>query len=339
MKKKSLIIASCSILLVTSLSVFMACQKEDSLIKNQDKSVTIPFFKNAHEYSVMRNKVFSFSHKELKAYELSNGYESFGRACEDLYYSIDPKDFKSVDQIKQYVEKHKEYLQLIEGSDGELTLEVVDHNNPYRYFINTDRLFQIDTVVYKVVGDYIMSAPISSISKLKSINLGNISSIKSDTEVHLMNYKIAEPSDRLKDATYNCGTNPGDGQVTNGSERVITTLGIYMDDVVWAGTCLYSHYIVRGYHKVIFWFRYDRDLSTDIDIAEDYYINAWNRIQGSFVKNFDSIQESAIEGDLGYSWVCTPGYCPHNFHFGGYVFKAQSEYTDEVTISCHPELF
>lgn len=340
MKKQSLVYTSSSILLVLFLTIFFACQKEDALIESQENPESIAVFKSGDAYINFRNTVFSYSYEELVAYEESMGYKSFGRSCEELYYSIDPQEFQNVDQVKEFVEKHKEYLQLIQGSDGDLTLEVVDYKNPYRYFINNEKLFQIDNVVYKVIGDFILSTGIDNITKLKTINLENISSFEEDIEVSFLNYKQPELPNKLKDDTYNCGTNPGTGTVTNGGERTKIELDIYMDDVIWAGTCLYSHYLVRPYNRFLgIWYWCNRDLEADINVAEDYYINAWTRIMDSYSKDFDEVDEQKLEGDVGHSYVSTPGFCPHYYHFGGYEFTGQSDETDAVTISCNSGLF
>ena len=64
--------------------------------------------------------------------------------CEELYFRINPEEFKSVEQVKDFLASNSEYLQLIEDEDGELTLETLLFKNPNRYFINKDKMFQIN---------------------------------------------------------------------------------------------------------------------------------------------------------------------------------------------------
>ena len=56
--------------------------------------------------------------EELNAYEDSKGYKSFGRKSEQLYAGTDFEKFKSIDEIKAFVESNSEYLKIVEDGFG-----------------------------------------------------------------------------------------------------------------------------------------------------------------------------------------------------------------------------
>ena len=320
--------------------IFTACLK-DNFNSDQDIHPDVPFFKTSDDYKNSRSRIFSFSLQELKEYEDSRGYKSFGRTCDELYKSINPEDFKDLAQLTEFVEEHKDYLQLSQGSDGYLTLEVVDYKNPYRYFVNEERLFQISTEVYKVIGDYYLITDEKNIDVLRSINLGNIEQFVDDTQIRTFKYRNTDNNLRLKDDTYNCGTTDQDDDQTDDRERIAINLSIHMDDIIYASTCVYSHYLVKAYRRTIFWFAVDRDLYAHIDVTNDWYTNAWFRTSGTYTKNFDSIDESKLEEDIGFHWLSTKPntYFPHYYHWGGYYFDAkQDECSYTVNLSCNEGL-
>lgn len=76
---------------------------------------------------------------ELKLYEESKCFVSFGRECEDFYNNIDFEQFQSLEEMEAFVQENSKYLIFRKDGKGETYLETVLSNNSDRYIINSDK--------------------------------------------------------------------------------------------------------------------------------------------------------------------------------------------------------
>lgn len=160
--------------LLIALIIINGCTKEKDTIIGDSNDGQIASFKSTEEYNDYRKVVFSLSFAELRVYEESKGYKSFGRACDELYLSIDPNKFKNTDEVIKFVEEHSKYLQLISQPGGEFILETVNYDDPYRYFYNEEGIYQIGSNVIKKLQGYLVSTDRNNLNNLKTIDNNNI---------------------------------------------------------------------------------------------------------------------------------------------------------------------
>ncbi|MEA1878224.1 MAG: hypothetical protein U9N86_15375 [Bacteroidota bacterium] len=317
-------------LIIISIAISLSsCSKHELSTDSISDHSTVPIFKSGISLMDYSKAIFSLSYEERIAWEDSHGYRSFGSICEELYLSIDPADFKSIQEVKQFVSKHSKYLQLIEDEDGRLTLEVVDYKNPYRYMMNKDKMFQIDNSAYKISGDYILSTDVGNIEKLRTQDAQNLDFSNKDG-IKVWKYNNNLENNRLKDATYNYGTSlDPPAKETNGNYRTKVELDEYMWDNY--GTMIYTHYLVRAYKYVWpVWYWNTRDLTVEVKVAEDYYISpTWDRFIMEDAHT-DSKTGNNLSTNVGEYIVSAPGSVPHIHHWGGYFIKATSDKTDDV---------
>jgi hypothetical protein len=316
---------------------FHSCTKQDvTIISNAGISSKIPNFKSVESFNDLKNKVFSFTYEELKTWEESQGYKSFGRTCEELYYSVKPTDFKNIEEVKEFVAKHSDLLQLLVDSEGRLTLEVVEYNNPFRYFMDKDGMFQIGTTVYKLIDDNIASTSVENLRKLEVLNSQNLSS-REDSTIKVFNYKISHTPNGLKDVAYDCGIQDS-AHMDNDRNRTHYELNLYMEDL-GLGTQIRSHYLVRPYYYTWpIWYWCTRTISAEIKVAEDYFVSpSWSRFSETYSNS--GTLAGKLEGDLGQWVVAGLPWVPHIFHFGGRYFWADTPSTPSISHSCHSELF
>ncbi len=79
-------------------------------------------------------------------------------------------NFKSQDEIFNYVNHNAEYLQLLKNSDDTTyTIEPTYYKNPNRYLLSKDNIFIIDTMAVKCFEEGEITAPVSHIEELKKI--------------------------------------------------------------------------------------------------------------------------------------------------------------------------
>jgi hypothetical protein len=315
---------------------FFSCSKSDITQKmDSDQTLKVPSYKTVESLIDLRKTIFSLTHEERMAYEDSHGYKSFGRICDELYFSILPSKFNSIEEAKTFVADHSEYLQLIVGEDGSLTLETVDYNNPYRYFMDINKMFRIGNSMYKVFDANIASTTVEDAEKLKSLTSENLSSLN-DEKITVFNYKFSNRDNQLKDVALNCGTHL-DNSVDNDRNRTHYELDIYEMDQ--SGTMVYSHYLVRPYYKTLgIWYWCQRTISADIKVANDYYVTpTWGRITETYYNSGELAY--SLSGDLGVYWISAPNSVPHIFHFGGYYILADTPSTPSISDQCNAGYF
>ena len=101
------------------LCFFTACNKENKIIENSNQFLdNIVSFENKADYYSTMNLVVQMNENELKKYEEARGYASFGRLSEEFYRNLKLDDFKTLDEIKSFVEDNSNFLQLIEDENG-----------------------------------------------------------------------------------------------------------------------------------------------------------------------------------------------------------------------------
>jgi hypothetical protein len=309
-----------------------SCSKSDITPKtNSEQALNVPTFKSGESFIELGKTIYSFTHEERKKYEDSHGYKSFGRICDELYFSILPSKFKSIEEAEKFVSEHSEYIQLIPNDDGSLTLETVDYNNPYRYFMDINKIFRVDNSLFKVFEESIATTDSENLDNLMSLTAVNLSSLN-DEKIKVVNYKISGRENRLKDDALNCGSHK-DNHVDNGDQRTHYELDIYEMDQM--GTQVYAHYLVRPYNKVLgIWYWCQRTISATIKVANDYYVSPlWDRTKDTYYEGGELAY--SLSGNIGEKWISAPNSVPHICHFGGYYIWADTPSTNAVTDQCH----
>lgn len=151
----------------------------------------------------------------MEQWEKSKGIKSFGKYCDELYLNSDFESFNSLGEIKAYIEKNKKYLQLIEDENGDLRVETILYNNPKRYLINHDMMYQVGDTIFKVFPQGIAVESSKNISKLKKLTNEAFLSSNYHKQKNLSKSEIIS---NLKNTNSDCGTY-NDGRSTNGNNR------------------------------------------------------------------------------------------------------------------------
>jgi len=152
------------------LVVFNSCTKEqveedfNSPINND-----MLVFNTVEEYNSAIEKTNSFNHDELLAWEEAQGYKSFGRLCDEFYYSMEPDSFKKIEEINEYVEKHGEFLVLQNDQFGDRYCFPMEYDDKQRYIYNMDKMYAIKDSVYRKVDEVIVYTNIKHFSILQRI--------------------------------------------------------------------------------------------------------------------------------------------------------------------------
>jgi hypothetical protein len=114
------------------------------------------------------------TYEERLVWEKSKGFTSIELEAERLYESIDPEQFKSVDEVKSFVEKNSHLLKLVEDENGEFTLKTCLCNNTLKYLANPNGFFQISDSIYKVYNEGTISVDFDNYEELKNLDFNDV---------------------------------------------------------------------------------------------------------------------------------------------------------------------
>lgn len=164
-------------LATTVLTVFNSgCSKDKELVPDVETAKTeMLVFKDYEEYAQAVSKTNSMTECELVEYEQSMGYKSFGRVCDEFYYSININKIKSIEDIHQMVEVNCKYLTFHTDYTGETYCLPQEFDNEARFVINEEKMYVIGNYAYKKLDRVLVSSEIQNIAQLKQIeNVGEV---------------------------------------------------------------------------------------------------------------------------------------------------------------------
>jgi hypothetical protein len=306
------------------LVIFNSCTKEQT-----EQTIDIPVknemlvFKTIEEYSAAIEKTIAFNHEELVAWEDAQGFKSYGRICEEIYFSINFELFNSFDEIRDVVKKNNQYLTLVKDDNDEYVLEHFLYNNPSRYIINSDRMFQIKDNVYKVFEKAYAYTNIENIDELIRLNELNLTFNNDYPKITIVN---SNPNIESKDAANNCGSGEKSKPSDNDRDRIRLTIGAHQPPAGAGGwSVARCYYLIRPYKKIlgIWYWVSGRTMRASIKIALDYLTpGGWDR--SILIKTYHDVYASKLE-DEGVAWVYF-GQTDYNLmvHFGSYDCWASS---------------
>lgn len=324
MKVKSLnhlIICFLSLILIS----FNSCKKEDQYLEELNEyrvKNNMLVFSSINDYNKLLKRTIEFSHEELVVWESSIGFKSYGRISEDIYFSINPESFLNNEDVFSFVEKNKNYLYLNKDENGEFELEHYLFNNPERYIINKDRMFQINDIVYKVFDRGYAYTNEKNLEKILNIREDELTNDNCVQEIIFKNYN--SENNGIKDSENWCGSGEINARSTDGNDRVKLTIWAHQPP---AGAYGYSvargTFSVRPYKRVLgIWYWCERTMKADIKMAIDYLApRDWQRIYGNV-----SFYEKAwkLEGEMYESVYFGSTDFDINVHFGSYDCWASS---------------
>lgn len=168
MKVKSLL----TLIISTLVVLLSSCSKEypETLLdSNIISDSEILVFKSIEDFQSTINKVNQMSQSELEKYEKSIGFKSFGRICDEIYYSIEPDSFKDIYEIKEFVSKNSNFITFHTDKTGDTYCLPQEFNNKERYVFNTEKMYVIGNYVYRKIEDTLVCSDIKNLTTLKNI--------------------------------------------------------------------------------------------------------------------------------------------------------------------------
>jgi hypothetical protein len=271
------------ILSLVFLSLFIilsSCNKEEEIKNSNDdllgstKKAVSPNVRCFENYDELYEEILTLSEMsfvDLCAYETLNGFNSFGKSSEKVYYSIIESDTSlSYAEVSEYVSEYSDYLGLEEDSIGEYYFEPKMSCSIYRYIMNKDRIFQVGDTLFKIFDNKYATCESKYYDDLLKVTEEDLRGIGDGDLPGISGHLIIVPTQHS-----GSGTNLGwelEKIATNGRERVRATL-TYSNHYSSGQT---RYYVVtlttRGLHRTLgVWFWCKRTISQNI--GADFYIN------------------------------------------------------------------
>ena len=348
MKTKYLTLAITFVVIIA----MSACKKDQSIPQDSktDPSTKILTFKNMEEYQQTLKEFSSLTSDQRAAWEDAKEFKSFGRACDEVYKNAHPENFTSIAEFNDLVVKNSDYLYLEKLANGELSLETVVSRSKDRYFLNKDKMYQIDQSVYKVLEQGVASTKVENIEKLKTVNEKNFYAYSKDSEINIeVNaLKGYATNNQLKDVAYDCGPTAVDDYESSGNNR--TEMWIDCGRSSYTNTTAWTWYSVRAKKRGAFflpWILCTRTISFDLKTRVDYktviatvpnpdlWIWTWNTAPFADHDNGTSAQilEKTLYAPPVNGTVLNTGLYP--YHFGGYDCWGDTPSSPTVNLECH----
>lgn len=167
------------LLLAVAVIISVSCTQE--LISKEPSHKQAPpnvaegmrYFDDFNEAIAEAEKLNELNLDELIKYEESIGFNSFGKLADVAYEQVlsDSSSYSSMNDEIEAISLFPQYLYLIsDEKQEEYTCETRLYNNPYKYIINEDFMFQVKDKLVKVFESGILYANIDDYPTLMQIN-------------------------------------------------------------------------------------------------------------------------------------------------------------------------
>ncbi len=146
-----------------------SCSKtSDELASVASIKQDILTFKTTEEFNTTVQKVNSMKIEERSAWEKSQGFKSFGTICDEFYATIEPQNFKTIEQVNDFVFANSDKIQIYKNAAGDPYCEVQEFDNSARYLMNKDKMYIVGLTVVKQFAEGTVSTDIANIEVLKN---------------------------------------------------------------------------------------------------------------------------------------------------------------------------
>ena len=276
----------------------------------------------------------SMNQTELLVYQQEHGYQSYGVLCDSLYYEV-AADSLNTDLVISKTNTYSDYLELVQDSENinEMVLMANFEQSPLYYLMNLDRMYIVDTMVYKVFKEGVLCANVSNTDNLKDIDLFS----EADGMSGIISIGAGSGTGSGGSGSGGSGTSHDAGtyrseRATNGNNRTFASISIL--PITYAPAPQYTSYeFIRPYKRTMgIWYWCKRTISYSFNIAIDIHkINGtYNRVP--FYKYGTNYAYSIKKNDVFF----TPDLMDvSSIHYAGYDCYGDTPSTNPASFSIY----
>ena len=152
---------------IVLIAILTSCNK-DFTTEQERPDINMLHFDSYSEMKQELSVVLKMTTDEKIEWAAQKDFNSFGANADEFYESMDINQFKSEEELMSFV-ANSEYLEIVNGNDGEKSVLARESESRYFYFINEDRMFSVEDKVVKVFGNKTVITCIDNLDQLKRI--------------------------------------------------------------------------------------------------------------------------------------------------------------------------
>lgn len=331
-------------IIFVALIAMNSCKKENkeeiNLSKSNLKHIPIKikdmgmiYFENTDDFMSAMEQILAVDYIERAEYENAYGYTSFGRLCDDIYYSSidEEKGLQTAAEFDAFISSHSNYVQFKEDNDGEILYVPRLFNNPYRYFISeNNRIFQVEEMYIKVfeTGNVMVNA--DNLRLLIDLEEEGLSSIVEDDPIFAyspigLSTRKSHKANISNNYYFNAATNKA------GDERIrIEAFRAYNNNFFRNNYYVYNS--IKAFRKVL-WFWSDAKRTIRYSLNYNYEYTAKSTTSPYFDRTvYDTDYSSYTGSDTKYRYEFTK--CFQTTLYKDYKFTKLSGYVSIPAVTC-----
>ena len=200
--------------LSAAILCFAGCKKVEDINNNgmpplktgtpygTEASVSMRTFASADSLYAEMERTLGFTYAELDAYEQSIGFNSFGKIADQRMEAVlnmverasiantnAGASAAALAKIMQAISDNSQYLHIVIDENNEESCETKYFQSPYRYLMNADGMFQVDTTCVKVFAEGHASCGISHYNDLLNLSEAQFDLLEeTDTTFNVFKY-------------------------------------------------------------------------------------------------------------------------------------------------------
>ncbi len=332
------------IFIITMSFLTTACQKVDNSLADNDKyNKSILKFRSFGEFKTIYEEHRNLQNNELNsALKSAFNFSSFSEEADEFYESINIEAFANKEEAEAFIHLNPKYLHIHYDTDNAMHVEPLLADNPFRIYINEDRLFQIGDTVMRVFEDAVLGTKASNINMFLGVTEHDIYQLIHHSDVFTFYSHNTELN--MKDGAHYCGVAAGANNIVD-NEKI--ELGLWVAYVHLGGNGLFpatnqwTYFSAKPYKKWAgIWWNVKRTIKCNIKVATAYYIYNnyinWVRIAGSF--NSNGTLTNNLNSILTEQWISNGYWALPIAHMDGINAWAKQTNTGNATISCNSQL-
>lgn len=158
-----------SVFLISTMILGLVACNEDVITDNESiQEDNVLHFETVDDMNAELSALNEMSLSEKASWAASKGFTSYGVEAEFFYDKIDPESFASEDEIIEFV-NNSMYLEIRTDVENEKSVDIIDGDNPLRYFVNNEKYFIVGDQAVKIFGRNSVSTSVENMIALKEL--------------------------------------------------------------------------------------------------------------------------------------------------------------------------
>jgi hypothetical protein len=283
----------CVFLFVTMILGFVSCNNDFVTDNESIQEDNILCFESLADMKAELSVLKEMSTSEKAIWAANKGFTSYGVEADLFYDKIDPESFTSEDEIIEFV-KNSKYLEIRTDTENEKSVDIIDGDNPLRYFVNDEKCLIVGDQAVKIFGKNSVWSSVENMIALKGVE--DVSQVQDNPMFTIKGRKTII----LKSAR----------EINSAPDlSAVHTVGNYRISMeMWADygnpgstTTVTTGCLIKAQKKTLFWFLYTTTIRYKIDQVVNY--TKYNSSEIGGVRLIDGYVRTTNKIDEEFTWT------------------------------------